>query len=112
MCIYFFIELFIHLLLSTEKTLHPLVLFLASRHDDINYDILNLENLPAEKWAYLMSAFYQRLPQMIHDPILVKNVKNTMNIYKTLINCPQWFIENIEFFLGLHLIEFGKCVKC
>lgn len=108
----FLIELFIHLLLSTEKTLHPLVLFLASRHDDINYDILNLENLPAEKWTYLMSAFYQRFPQMIHDPILVNNVKSTMNTYKTLINCPQWFTENIDFFLGLHLIEFGKCVKC
>lgn len=91
---------------TKEKTLHPLVFFLASRHDGIDYD-LNLDNLPVEKWAYLLSAFYQKLPLMICDPTLVTKVKDKVDTYSMLIDSPQWFNENVELFMGLHLIEFG-----
>lgn len=80
---------------------------MASRHNDIDYDI-NLNNLPVEKWTYLMSAFYQRLPQMICDPVLVKNMTDKINTYKMLMDSPQWFNENGDIFIGLHLIGFSK----
>lgn len=107
---YFFIDLFIHLISNTAYTgepLHPLILFLASRHDGLSYD-LDLSNLLVEQWAYLMSAFYQRFPLMICDPIFVVNIKNKIDIYKMLMESPQWFNENGDFFMGLHFIEFGK----
>jgi len=96
------------LLLSTpEQQLHPLVFFLASRHEDIGYDV-DLDNLPVEKWSYLMSAFYQRLPLMICDPEFVVNIKKKIDTYTMLMDSPQWFNENGDLFMGLHSIEFGK----
>jgi len=80
---------------------------LASRHNGIDYN-LNLDSLPIEKWTYLLSAFYQRLPEMLCDPILVRNIKDKINVYKMLMDSPQWFNENGDIFIGLHLIEFGK----
>lgn len=80
---------------------------MALQHDGIDYN-LDLNTLPAEKWSYLMSAFYQRLPLIICDPVFVTNVKNKINAYKMLIDSPQWFNDNGDFFIGLHLIEFGK----
>jgi len=80
---------------------------LASRHNDIGYD-LTWDNLPVEKWTYLMSAFYQRLPEMIFDPVLVRNMKDKINTYNMLTDSPQWFNENGDIFMGLHFIEFGK----
>lgn len=80
---------------------------MASRCDDIDYNI-NLDNLPEEKWAYILSAFYQRNPLIIFDPVFVLNVKNNMDTYKMLIDSPQWFNENGDFFMGLHSIEFGE----
>lgn len=80
---------------------------MASHHDDIDYD-LNLNSLPVEKWAYLMSAFYDRLPLMIFDPIIVLKIKKEVDVYKMLMDSPQWFNENCDFFMGLHGIEFGK----
>lgn len=106
-------RLFVHLVSNTEKeALHPLVLFLALRHNDIDYN-LNLENLPVEKWTYLMSAFYQRIPEMIFDPVLIRNMKDKINAYKMLMDSPQWFNENRDIFIGLHLIEFDEdeCAK-
>jgi len=67
-----------------------------------------LDDLPVEKWTYLMSAFYQRLPEMLCDPVIVRNMKNKINTYNMLIDSPQWFNENGDIFMGLHLIEFGK----
>jgi len=105
---FIFIGLFNHLVSNIEKeALHPLVLFLALRHNDIDYNI-NLDNLPVEQWTYLMSAFYQRLPEIVCDPVLVRNMKNKINAYKMLMDSPQWFNENEDIFIGLHLIEFGK----
>lgn len=104
----FFIGLFIQLLSNTKKrALHPLVLFLVLRHNGIDYD-LKLNDLPVEKWTYLMSAFYQRCPEMLCDPVIVRNMKNKINTYKMLIDSPQWFNENRDIFMALHLIEFGK----
>jgi len=80
---------------------------LASRNNNIDYN-LDLDNLPIEKWSYLMSAFYQRLPLMICDPEFVENIKNKIDTYKLLTDSPQWFNENADFFVGLHSIEFGK----
>ncbi|CAI6360685.1 unnamed protein product [Macrosiphum euphorbiae] len=101
-------RLFFHLVSNTEKeALHPLVLFLALRHNGIDYN-LNLDNLPVEKWTYLMSAFYQRIPEMLFDPVLTRNMKDKINAYKMLMDSPQWFNENRDIFIGLHLIEFGK----
>jgi hypothetical protein len=80
---------------------------LASQHDYIDYD-LNLDNLPEEKWSYLMSAFYEKFPLMTCDPIIVLKIKNKIDTYKMLIDSPQWFNENGDFFMGLHAIEFGK----
>jgi len=105
---FFFIGLIIHLLSNTKKReLHPLVLFLVLRHNDIDYD-LNLDDLPVEKWTYLMSAFYQRFPEILCDPVIVRNMKKKINTYKMLIDSPQWFNENKDIFMGLHLIEFGE----
>ncbi|XP_025207586.1 uncharacterized protein LOC112603296 isoform X2 [Melanaphis sacchari] len=108
-------RLFIHLLSNTkEKTLHPLILFLVLRHNDIDYD-LNLDNLPVEQWTYLMSALYKRLPEMLCDPVIVRNTMNKINTYKMLIDSPPWFNENGDIFIGLHLIGFdlvaAKCNK-
>lgn len=80
---------------------------MASRHNDVGYD-LNLDHLPIEKLAYLMSAFYQRIPLMILDPILVIIIKNKIDVYKMLTDSPRWFNENGDFFMGLHAIEFSK----
>lgn len=102
----FFKGLIIHLLSNPKENLHPLVIFLILRHD-INYD-LDLDHLPIEKLAYVMSAFYQRIPLMIYDPALVINIKNKMDTYKMLIESPKWFSENEDFFVGLHAIGFGK----
>lgn len=77
------------------------------RHNDIDYD-LNLDDFPEEEWTYLMSAFYQRFPEMLCDPVIARNMKNKINMYKMLIDSPQWFNENRDIFMGLHLIEFGK----
>ncbi|VVC41831.1 Hypothetical protein CINCED_3A025916 [Cinara cedri] len=100
-------RLFIHLVSNTEEKLHPLILFLVSRHHDIGYN-LNLGHLPIEKFAYLMSAFYQRIPLMICDPTLVIIIKNKIDAYKMLVDSPQWFNENEDLFLGLHAIEFDE----
>ncbi|KAF0767622.1 Nucleolar pre-ribosomal-associated protein 1 [Aphis craccivora] len=101
-------RLIIHLLSNTKKReLHPLVLFLVLRHNDIDYD-LNLDDLPVEKWTYLMSAFYQRFPEILCDPVIVRNMKKKINTYKMLIDSPQWFNENKDIFMGLHLIEFDE----
>ncbi|XP_025413157.1 nucleolar pre-ribosomal-associated protein 1 [Sipha flava] len=100
-------KLFIQLLSNSGKSLHPLVLFLASQHDYIDYD-LNLDNLPEEKWSYLMSAFYEKFPLMTCDPIIVLKIKNKIDTYKMLIDSPQWFNENGDFFMGLHAIEFDE----
>lgn len=80
---------------------------MASRHNDFDYD-LNLDNLNVEKWAYLISAFYQRCPLLVCDRLLVNEVKNKIDTYSMLIDSPQWFNDNGEFFIGLHSIEFGK----
>lgn len=93
--------------MSTKQPLHPLALFIATRRDDIGYEI-NLNKLPEEKWAYLLSAFYRKRPSIIFNPVFVHNVKNNMDTYKMLIDCPQWFNDNVDFFTGLHSIEFGK----
>lgn len=103
----FVTALFLQLLSNRRKSLHPLFLFLASQHDDIDY-VLNLDSLPEEKWAYLMSAFYERLPLMICDPMIVLKIKNKIDTYKMLIDSPPWFTENGDLFIGLHAIEFGK----
>lgn len=92
---------------NTKKPLHPLVLFLASRHDEIDYNF-NFDHIPIDKWAYILSAFYQRIPLMMCDPEFVLTVKNKLDIYKMLIDSPKWFNENGDFFMGLHSIEFGK----
>lgn len=82
---------------------------MASRNDNVKYDLdFYLDNLPVEKWAYLMSAFYQRCPLIIFDPVFVMNIKTNINTYKMLVDSPQWFNENGDFFIGLHAIEFGK----
>lgn len=80
---------------------------MAARHGDIEYN-LNFDNLPIEQWAYLMSAFYEKFPLMICDPVFVMNIKNKINTYAMLIDSPQWFNDNGDFFMGLHSIEFGK----
>lgn len=86
-----------------------MVFFLASQNDDVEYDLdFYLDNLPVEKWAYLMSAFYQRRPFIIFDPVFVMNIKTNIDTYKMLIDSPEWFNENGDFFIGLHAIEFGK----
>lgn len=88
-----------------------MVFFLALRNDAIKYDLdLYSDNLPVEKWVYLMSAFYQRRPSIIFDPVFVMNIKTNIDIYNMLVESPQWFNENGDFFNGLHAIEFGKCI--
>lgn len=99
--------MFTHLLPNKKRYLHPLVVFLAARHDDITYNF-NWNSLPVEDWTYILSAFYQRLPFMLCDPELAFDVKIKLDTYNMLISSPQWFQDNSDFFMGLHLIEFGK----
>lgn len=107
----YFTECFIRLVSIGTKTLHPLVLFVAHRHHSIDY-CLELENLPFEKWISLMSIFYQKNHEIMFEPVFVENAKERiiahLDIFDILLSSPPWFFENINFFIGLHLIEFGK----
>ncbi|XP_050435680.1 nucleolar pre-ribosomal-associated protein 1 [Adelges cooleyi] len=104
-------DLFLHLTSNKDEPLHPLYLFVAARHNYLNQQIfynLNLNSLPTDKWAYLMSAFYQRLEMIMYDPTFTKRAKEKIDTYSMLINSPNWFTDNEEFFLGLHLIEYDE----
>lgn len=59
-----------------------------------------------------MSVFYQKNSEIMFDPIFVKHTKKkidaSIDIYEMLLLSPPWFNENVDFFIGLHLVEFGK----
>lgn len=59
-----------------------------------------------------MSVFYQKNPEIMSDPVFVKHSKTkidaSIDIYEMLLLSPPWFNENVNFFIGLHLFEFGK----
>ncbi|XP_050532927.1 nucleolar pre-ribosomal-associated protein 1 [Daktulosphaira vitifoliae] len=104
-------NLFDHIPTMKHEPLHPLYSFVASKHTLLNEKVvcnLNLHSLPTEKWAYLMAAFYKRLDMIMFNPEFVEKSKSKIDFYNMLIDCPNWFIDNEDFFMALHFIEFDE----
>lgn len=55
-----------------------------------------------------MSAFFLKYQDIDHMHILIGNVKNKIDTYKMLMDSPQWFTENKDFFMALHLYQHSK----